>query len=44
MDKKFYEAPEMEIVKMNTNVALLNMSNGAGDPPIDDHFGGLPDD
>ena len=36
MDQKFYEAPELDIIDLETTATLLNMFNGADDPPIHD--------
>ena len=40
MDKKMYLTPEMEVVETEMNVALLDVSNGGGDP----EFGGQSGD
>ena len=38
MNKKFYEAPEMEMLDVKINYSILDVSDGAGDPEVKDHW------
>jgi hypothetical protein len=40
MDKKIYVNPEMEVLKLEMNTSVLDISNGGGDPNINPDWGG----